>query len=280
MTALAPEAVGILHQLRAGVLLHALDRGFRRQPSRDGLAHAPRPAAVVGEHLHRFDDFLMLVVRHFIVDEQAVDVLPKPQEGLVQALELGGDVVGEEFENLGARIVERDMPKRQPVVQRCARQRDGSFPAVRGGYGRAPEVARRDHLRQHHRGGFEGLDFLVGVTALDLVLDGQHANRPAVAHHRHAEEGMVDLLARFRLVGVVGVLLSVGEVDRLAPIGDEADKALALLHAQGMDRLFAQAFRCEQLKAVVGKPDIDRTHLGNHVRGDDFDNIIQLGLRL
>ena len=122
VTALAPEAVGILHQLRASVLLHALDRGFRRQPSRDGLAHAPRPAAVVGEHLHRLDDFLMLVARRFVVDEEAVDILPKPQERLVQALELGGNVVGEELKNLGARIVERDMPERQPVVQRRARQ--------------------------------------------------------------------------------------------------------------------------------------------------------------
>ncbi len=172
------------------------------------------------------------------------------------------------------------MPERQPVVQRDARQRDGGFPPVRAGHRRAREVARRDHFREHHRGGFEGLDLLVGVAAFDLVLDRQHTDGPALAHHRHAQERMVDLFARLGLVGKVRVLLGVGEVDRLAPVGDEADEALALLHAQGMDRFLAQTLGGEQLKAVVGKPDIDRTHLGNHVRGDHFDNIIQLGLGL
>ena len=171
VAALAPEAIGIFHQLRARILLHALDRGFRRQPCRDGLAHAPCPAAVVGEHLHGLDDFLVLVAGRLVVDEEAVDILPEAQQRFVQALELRGDVVGEKLENLGTGLVQRDMAERKPVVQRRPFQGNGGFPPVGFRRDRPRKAARRDHLRQHHRGRLEGLDLLVGVAALDLVLD-------------------------------------------------------------------------------------------------------------
>ena len=76
------------------------------------------------------------------------------------------------------------------------------------------------------------------------------------------------------------MLLRIGQIDGLAPIGDEADEALALFHAQGMNRLLAQPFGREKLKGVVRQPDIDRANLRNHVGGDDFNDTIQLSLGL
>ena len=58
------------------------------------------------------------------------------------------------------------------------------------------------------------------------------------------------------------------------------DKTLALLHAQRMDGFFSQAFCREKLKGIVWQADIDRAHLGNHVRGYHFDDAVQLRLGL
>ena len=82
---------------------------------------------------------------------------------------------------------------------------------VGAGPGQRLELARGDHLGQHHRDGLERLDLLLGIDALGPVLHHQHAERLAAAQDRHAEEGVVDLLARLGLVGEGGVVLRVGQ---------------------------------------------------------------------
>ena len=42
---------------------------------------------------------------------------------------------------------------------------------------------------------------------------------------------MVNFLPRLRLVGEVRMRSRVGQIDGLAPVGNEPDKAFALLHA-------------------------------------------------
>ena len=71
----------------------------------------------------------------------------------------------------------------------------------------------------------------------------------------------------------------VGKVHRRCGFGDEADQALALLHAGGMDGGAVEAFGGEQLQRVVGAPQIDRAHLGHHVGGDDGYELVEARLR-
>ena len=55
------------------------------------------------------------------------------------------------------------------------------------------------------------------VGAVGAVLHDEHAERAAGAQHRHAEERVVDLLARLRQVGEGRMRLRVGEVAAAAP---------------------------------------------------------------
>jgi hypothetical protein len=57
-----------------------------------------------------------------------------------------------------------------------------------------------DHLGQHHGDDLEVLDLLLVIDPLGAVLDDQHADGPAAAQQRHAEEGVVGIFARFRTV--------------------------------------------------------------------------------
>ena len=86
-------------------------------------------------------------------------------------------------------------------------------------------LAGREHLGQHHGGGLQRLDLLFGVGAVGAVLHDEHAERAPGAQHRHAEEGVVDLLARLRQVGEGRMRLRVGQVERPRLRGDEADQA-------------------------------------------------------
>ena len=95
--------------------------------------------------------------------------------------------------------------------------------------GQPREIAGGDHLGDDHRGRFERLDLVVAIVALGAVLHDEHAERASCPQHRNAEEGGVDLLARFRQVGEGRVLLRVGQVERPRAGGDRADQALAEL---------------------------------------------------
>ena len=96
-------------------------------------------------------------------------------------------------------------------LQRAARGRLGA------GLGERGELARGDHLGEHHRGGLQRLVFLLGIGALRAVLHHQHAERVAGAQDRHAEEGVIDLFAGLRPEGEGRMALRVGEVDASSP---------------------------------------------------------------
>ena len=114
---------------------------------------------------------------------------------------------------------------------------------------------------------------------MGAVLHDEDAERVAGAQHGHAEEGLVDLLARLRLVGEGGVRLRVGQVERLGLLGDEADQALARLHGGEVDGVAVQALGGVELERAVGPQHIERADLRHHVVGDEDDDLVEARLR-
>ena len=140
------------------------------------------------------------------------------------------------------------------------------------------EAARGDHLGEHHGGGLQRLDLLVAILTLGAVLHREHADCVAAAQDRHAEEGVVDLLARLRPVGEGRMMLGVGELQRLGLLGDQADQTLARLQMRVVDGLAVEAFGGEQLERAVAAAQIERAHLGHHVRGDQHHHLVEANL--
>ena len=103
------------------------------------------------------------------------------------------------------------------------------------------QLAGREHLGHHHGGGLEAPRLFLGIDAIGAVLDDQDAEGVAGAQQRHAEEGVVDLFARLRLVGEGRVALGVGEGEGLRGRGDEADEAFARAHDGQVDGFPVQA---------------------------------------
>ena len=114
-------------------------------------------------------------------------------------LQLLRHIVGNEIGDDHARLVQHDMAERDAVIERYAgelkRPAGGGLGA---GLGDGGELARGDHLGEHHRGGLQRLLFLLGVGAPRPVLHDQHAERIAGSQNRHAEEGVVNLFAGLR----------------------------------------------------------------------------------
>ena len=55
-----PVGFGLPQHARARVILYAFDRGLRRHAAFNGIFHAPKPTAVVGEHAIGLKDIAML----------------------------------------------------------------------------------------------------------------------------------------------------------------------------------------------------------------------------
>ena len=156
---------------------------------------------------------------------------------------------------------------RAPRRGLCARQRQRR------------ELARRDHLGEHHRGGLQRLDFFFGVIAPGAVLHHQNAERVAGAQDRHAEEGVVDFFAGFRPVGIRGMRLCVRQVDGGSLAGDQADQAFVGTQHGLMDGVALQSFGGIEFERGVDAQDIDRAHLRNHVCGDQHHDLVKALLR-
>jgi hypothetical protein len=123
------------------------------------------------------------------------------------------------------------------------------------------------------------LDFLVAILPLGAVLHREDADGVAAAQDRHADEGVINLLAGLGPVGEGGVMLGVGELHRLSLLRNQADQAFAGLEMGVVDRYGIEALGGEQLERAVAAPQIERAHLGHHVRGDQHDHLVEAGLR-
>ena len=198
--AFAQIGVGDAQHARAGVRLHALDRGFGGEAGHHRFLEPVLPAAVIGEHAVGFEHVAVLAaVGDLAALEQHVEVRPHGLDRGFEPLQLLRHVVGDEIGDDDARLVQHDVAERDAVVERDAgevqRPAGGGLGA---GLGDGRELARGDHLGEHHRGGLQRLLFLLGIGAPRPVLHHQHAERIAGAQDRHAEEGVVDLFAGLR----------------------------------------------------------------------------------
>ena len=126
------------------------------------------------------------------------------------------DVVGDDLRHRDARLVHDDMAEAEAVGDAEPLQRHRTANGDRRALGRdALQFARGDHLGEQHRRRLQRLDLLLGIGAPRPVLHDQHADRRAAAQDRHAEEGLIDLLAGLRLVGEGRMVLRVGQRERL-----------------------------------------------------------------
>ena len=168
------------------------------------------------------------------------------------------------------------MPSLSAVPFEVERAAGGGLEA---GLGDGGELARGDHLGEHHRGGLQRLLFLLGIGAPRPVLHHQHAERVAGAQHRHAEEGVVDLFAGLRPVGEGRVVLGLREVDRVGLAGDQADQAFVRAQHGLVDGLLVEAFGGVQLERAVHAQHVDGADLRHHVGGDQHHDLVQAFLR-
>jgi hypothetical protein len=141
------------------------------------------------------------------------------------------------------------------------------------------QLAGRDHLGQHHGHDLQVLDLVVGIDPRSAVLDDQHADRPAPAQQRDAEERVIGVFAGFRTVGEGRVLRGVGQVQRPPQLHDLAHQALARLHAGHVDGGGVEALGCEQLHVGRRAAHVERAHLCDHGARDDPHHHVQARLR-
>jgi hypothetical protein len=146
--------------------------------------------------------------------------------------------------------------------------------------GQPRQIAGGDHLGDDHRRGFQRLDLVLAIGAHRAVLHDEDAERAPGPQHRHAEEGMVDLLAGFRQVGEGRVLLRVRQVERPRAGRDGADEALAQPQLREVDRAGVEALGGVEFEHAVGAQHVERAHLGHHVGGDLAHDAVEPLLRL
>ena len=228
MQALAQIRIGLPQHARAGVGLHALDGGLRGEARHHRLLELVQPAAVIGEHAKGFEHVAMLAaLDHVAVLKQLVEMGAQCLDRRLQVLQFPRNVVGDVVGDDDTRLVQHDVAERDAFRQRHAGEMQRS-PCRRLGAGRRlrRQLARGDHLRQHHRRRLQRLDFLLRIVAPGAVLHHQHAERVAGAQDRHAEEGVVDFFAGFRPEGEGRVRLRVGKVDGARLARDQSDQAL------------------------------------------------------
>ena len=276
----AQVGVGLALQPGAGVVMDPLDRGLCGQARTHRLAQPAQPAAIVRDHPERLKDVSMLAADAVVaaVDE-AVDRGAHGADRRLETRELGLDVVGHDRRHRHPRLVHHHVPEPKPVGDAEALERQlPPHRDLRALGGDPLQLAGRDHLGEQHSGRLQRLDLFLRIGAPGAVLHDQHPDGRPAPQHRHAEEGLVDLFARLRLVGKGGMVLGVGHRQRLGARGDEADKAFARPHGRQVDGLAIEALGGEQLHRAIGPHHVERAHLGHHVGGDEHDDAVQARL--
>ena len=275
--AVAQERVRLPRHAGARVALHLLHRRLGGEAVLHGLLQAARPAAVLGEHLVGFEDLAVLAGAGLgAAREQVVDREAEARHRRVEPLQLVLDILGDELGHDDARLVQHHVAERDAFREGGALQVHRPVHVeIRPRHGDVLHLAGGEHLRQHHGGGLERLDLLFRVGAVGAVLHVEHAERAPGAQHRHAEEGVVDLLARLRQVGEGGMRLRVGQVERPRLLGDEADQAAPDGQRGAVHGARLQAFRGVELQHVVGAQHIDRADLRDHVGRDQPDDLVE-----
>ncbi len=282
MHPLAQIRIRHAHHPRLGIALHLFDSRFGREPVMDRLFHAANPALVVGEHPVALQHLAMLAfLRHIAARQHVVDRDPERAQRFGQPDDFLVRILVQKIGHNDPMLVQHHMPEPDPLVIAITlyRHRTGEI-EFQSRRSNLLEVARGDHLGDHHSGGFERLDLVFAIVAAGLVLHDQNPERAPGSQDRHAEEGMVDFFARLRQVAEGGMRLRIGKVQRLGGSGDRADKTLAHLQLRKVNGLLVEAFRRVEFQNAVRAQHIGRAHLGHHVAGDLGDDPVEAFLRI
>ena len=194
--------VGHAQHARARVVAHALHRGLGGQAGEQRLVEPPPPAMIVSEHAEGLQHLAMLAgARHVAALHHVVDRAGQILDGLGEPAPLELDILGDQARDDDARLVQHDMAERHAFGDGQSGEPRREIAARLGADLVAHEPARGDRLGEHHGGGLQRLDLLVAILPLGAVLHREHADCVAAAQDRHADEGVIDLLARLRPVG-------------------------------------------------------------------------------
>ena len=277
MQTIAQIRIGRAQHAGAGVGLHAFDGGFRGQAGGDRFMQFVRPAVVVGEHAVGFQHVAVFAaVGDVAALQHAVEIAPQLGQGRIEPLDFLRQVLGDVIGDDDARLVQHDMAERDAVGQDRAalvqRMPGGGFGA---GLRQRGQLARGNHLRQHHRGGLQRLDFLLDIGALGAILHHQHAERIAGAQDRNAEEGVIDFFAGLRAERECRVALRVAQIERIGFAGDEADEAFMRAQHGAMHGVAVEAFGGVELQRVIDAQHIGRADLGHHIGRDQHHDLVQ-----
>ncbi len=122
---LAQIRIGLALQFGAGVVLHALDRRFRRQAGIQRLAQAPHPAAIVGEHAHGFEHVAVFAGAVAVAarDQHCRSGRAWPGSPRRAARSPRSKLFGDQLLDDDARLVQHDMAEADAVGERRALQR-------------------------------------------------------------------------------------------------------------------------------------------------------------
>ena len=273
--------IGDMRHAQPGLLLDAAHRGLRRETGADRLAHVAPPAGVMGEHAVGFQHLAMLAVGDLGQQQQPIDRGAKARDGRLETHRLLVRVLGHQPGDLDPDLVQDrlaqchalDQTQALQPIRTCDRATIGREARV------VDQAARGDHLGEHRGDDLERLDLLVGVVPARPVLHHQHAGDAAAMDDRHAQEGVVDLLAGLGPVGEVGMALRVGQVDHGTLGGDPPDQALADPQPGLVHRARPQALGREQLEIVAAPEHVGRADLGDDVGGDHADHAVEALLR-
>ena len=175
--ALAPIGIVLAQHARARAVLHALDRGFRRQAALDRLAQPPHPALVVGEHAVGLEHVAVLagagqvlVIEHLVERSAAASATAASSRPSSSA---GSSAMSCVTTMRGS--CSTTWPSAMPSeIGSPSMTADSDLPnsIARAG---ARDGAGDEMLGDDHRGRLQHLDVLVGVFLLRAVLHHEHA---------------------------------------------------------------------------------------------------------
>ena len=279
--ALAQIRIGGAQHARACVRLHALDCGLGGEAGRHRFFQPVHPSAVIGKHAIGLEHLPVLAsIGELAAFQQHVQVRPHGLNGRFEPFQFFRHIVGNEIGDDNARLVQHDMTVRDTVVEYCPREMQRAARSRLGaGLRDGGELARGDHLGEHHRGGLQRLLFLLRVSAPRPILHDQYAKRIARPQDGDPKERVVNLFARLCAIRKGRMVLRVRQVDRVGLARNQADQAFVRPQHGLMHCRTVQAFSGVELQRAVHPQHVDRADLRHHIGGNQDHDLVQAVLR-
>ena len=163
---LAQIGLGLALQFGAGVVLHALDRGFGGQAASHRLAQPAQPAAVMREHAEGFQHLAMLARPDVAACSISTSIEWRMASIAVSSRSISRfDVLGDELLDDDARLMQHDMAEADAIGDRRALAAPAAGRSAISSAGQRDRLqfARGDHLGEQHRRRLQRLDLLFGI---------------------------------------------------------------------------------------------------------------------